>query len=125
IASMALPIASVTLAQHDLTFAGTELGENAILAALRAGAPRRGREVGASSVSLQLKMGDIDGAFKPRTRTHQRGYLAEVAAYRLARRLRIETVPPAVLRSLQNWQLSDRFDGEEGEWEPLSNEIVW
>jgi hypothetical protein len=115
----------MALAQQGLIFAGTELDETAIETQLRAGVPRRTRSVGTSSVTFQVKMGDIDGAFKPRSRTHQRGYLAEVAAYRLARRLRLDTVPPAVMRTFQMWRLQEPFEGEEGEWEPLQTEMIW
>src|SRR5690606_24895642 len=83
--------------------------------------------VGTSSLTFQVDLGGpIDAAFKPEARIHPRGWLAEVAAYRLARELGLDGVPPAVLRTLDRGQLRRHLETGGGYVadQPLPNDLV-
>ncbi|MFK7986777.1 MAG: hypothetical protein AB8I08_12200 [Sandaracinaceae bacterium] len=89
--------------------------------------PRRFRQVGTSSVTLRIDFqGASAAAFKPRTRSHPRGFQAEIAAYRVARMLGMDNVPPVVPRQLPRPLLDNRFESDDpSDWEPLRREILW
>jgi hypothetical protein len=58
------------------------------------------RSVGATSVVLRMPLdGGLFAAFKPDTKKHHERWRGEVAAYRLARGLGLDGVPPAVPRA--------------------------
>ncbi len=85
------------------------------------------RTVGTSSVTFQLQLtGPIDGAFKPETTSHRRGWLNEVAAYRIAAALGMDSVPPVVVRVVDRGQFLRRLDPEyAGDWDVLIARIVF
>lgn len=85
------------------------------------------RTVGTSSVTFQLQLtGPIDGAFKPETESHRRGWLSEVAAYRIASHLGMDSVPPCMVRIVDRGQFLRRLDPEyEGDWDVLVARIVF
>jgi hypothetical protein len=85
------------------------------------------RTVGTSSVTFQLQLtGPIDGAFKPETTSHRRGWLNEVAAYRIAAALGMDSVPPVVARVVDRGQFLRRLDPEySGDWDVLIGRIVF
>ena len=101
--------------------------EESVLRALALATPRRIRPVGTTSVVLKLDLGaTIDGAFKPRTTLHPLGWLAEIAAYRVARCLGLDDVPPAVTRTLRREQLRERIDPENAaQVSELESAILW
>ncbi|MDQ3033339.1 MAG: hypothetical protein M3Y87_13045 [Myxococcota bacterium] len=110
------------------TFAAGNVSETAIVAALASAQPDRFRPIGTSSVTFQVDLaGRVDAAFKPESRIHPRGWLAEVAAYRIARELGLDDVPPAVVRSVERWQLRRRFEpGRDGlDVDAVSSELVF
>jgi hypothetical protein len=93
------------------TFAAGGMSETAIVAALVGARLGQLQSVGTSAVTYQVDLaGPIDAAFKPESRLHPQGWLAEVAAYRIARELALDSVPPAVLRSVDRGQLRRRLD---------------
>lgn len=95
------------------TFAAGEVSETAILAALARSHPERFRPIGTTSITFQVDLsGPIEAAFKPETRVHPRGWLNEVAAYRVARALGLDDVPPALLRPIERGQIRRRLDPE-------------
>lgn len=96
------------------TFAAGGMSETAIIAALLNARLGQLTPVGTTSITYQIDLsGPIDAAFKPESRLHPQGWLAEVAAYRVARELGLDSVPPAVLRSVERGQLRRRLgDGE-------------
>jgi len=112
-----------------LPFVGGDIDQDAILEALEGRYPMRARQVGTSSVTLRVDFpGSVSGAFKPRTETHPRGWRAELAAYRVARALMMDNVPPAVSRRLPRPTLQARFepdDDDPDEWEQVRREIRW
>lgn len=113
---ISVPLGSEVGAQPAVearTFAAGDLSETVILGALAGAQPASFRPVGTTSVTLQVDLaGTIDAAFKPESRVHPRGWLNEVAAYRVARHLGLDDVPPAVLRSIDRGSLRRRLDPE-------------
>ncbi len=92
------------------TFAAGGMSETAIVAALLGARLGPLQSVGTTSITYQVDLaGPIDAAFKPETRLHPHGWLAEVAAYRIARELALDSVPPAVVRSVERGQLRRRL----------------
>ncbi|MGE0789128.1 MAG: hypothetical protein AB7S26_25875 [Sandaracinaceae bacterium] len=108
-------------------FAGGDVDQDAILAILAERYPVRVRQVGTSSVTLRLDMtGSVTAAFKPRTDSHPRGWQAEIAAYRVARALGMDNVPPALARRFARPVLEARFEpAHPGDWDTIRDEIRW
>jgi len=108
-------------------FLGGDRSQDEILERLERGAPFRFRQVGSTSVTLRVDLGAGYGAaYKPRTHAHPRGYLAEIAAYRVARALGMDNVPPALGRRINRMGMQNRFESEHPEdWEPIRREILW
>jgi hypothetical protein len=104
------PAASAS-AEAPLRFAGTDLDEDALLAAMAHTAAVSFKPVGKSATVFRTRFGgDVEAAFKSSTRERPRGPDAEVAAYRLARCLRIDSVPPAISRELPATQIHAALD---------------
>jgi hypothetical protein len=103
-------------------FAGTGLTQELILHQLAAGQPLSFRPVGSTSTVFRMRMaGPVDAAFKSVTVDRPLGPLAEVAAFRLARCLRLDNVPPAVARSLPLSTIRDGLDASErGAWNEIA-----
>jgi hypothetical protein len=95
------------------TFAPGAVPETDIVTALAEAAAERFRPIGTTSLTFQVELaGPIDAAFRPESRAHPRGWLAEVAAYRIARGLGLDVVPPAVIRPVERGPLRRRLDPE-------------
>lgn len=107
-------------------YAGVGPEVSAITAALSSGEIKSAKPVGTSSVVFKLDIdGPIDGAFRPESRLNPRGHLSEVAAFRLGRALGIETVAPAVPRTLSWVELSRLVKASRPEaWDALEKDIV-
>lgn len=115
-------------AAQERPFVGGERSADEILGDLSSRAPRRVRQVGTSSVTLRVDLGaGVEMAFKPRTRSHSRGYVAEIAAYRLSRALGMDNVPPVIGRQLPRRVLEERFESDhrEDDWEAIRGEVLW
>lgn len=128
IAATALEVRAIgQTSENERTFAGGPISESAILAAISTAHPISFRPVGTTSLTFQVDlMGPVDAAFRPESRAHPRGWLAEVAAYRLARELGLDNVPPAVLRSIDRGSLRRRLDpAADVNFESLEPQIVW
>jgi hypothetical protein len=119
--------AALHVAAQDEPFLGDDRTPAQIETALASRTPRRMRQVGTSSVTLRMELGnDVEAAFKPRTRSHSRGYLSEIAAYRIGRALGMDNIPPAVGRTLPRPLMQERFESDHPEdWEPIRGEILW
>ncbi len=124
--ALAVTLASPSLGQ-DLPFVGSDQGQAALLAAMQRRTPRRLRQVGTTSVTLRSDLGDgMAAAFKPRTRSHPRGYANEIAAYRVARALGVDNVPPVIGRRMARLVMERRFDPrDDDEWEGIRGTILW
>jgi hypothetical protein len=85
----------------ETVFPGDKIPIEKIVLSLSAQRPLSLKPVGTSSVVFKMDLeGSIDAAWKPRTKTHPVGHLAEVAAFRLGRLLGLDNIAPAVPRSL-------------------------
>ena len=75
--------------------------------------PARFRPVGTSSLVFKAYfVGGLEAAFRPRVRGQGRGWMNEVVAYRLARALGMDQVPPAVSRSLARREVMTHLDAD-------------
>ncbi len=107
-------------------FAGGVLDQDTILEQIASSYPRSMRQVGTSSVTLRVELGNLRIAYKPRTDSHPRGYLAEIAAYRIARLLGMDNVPPALGLQIPRRLMQAHFESDhEEDWEPIREEIRW
>lgn len=103
---------------------GSDLDHDAIIERLRGATPLRFKPVGTSSVVLQMTLeGPVDAVFRPRSRDSARGYLAEIAAYRVARLLGLSNAPPSVFRRVTRRQFRERLDPDFAD--TLQELITW
>ena len=88
---------------------------------------RRLTPVGTTSVVFKVELGDDSLiAFRPRTRSHPGGWLAEVAAFRIARALGMDQVPLAAIRRMSRTAITGRFDESKRDRLPdIDRSIVW
>lgn len=111
--SVAAPVEPEPVAERD--FFGLEGGDAEWMARVGRAQPTRFRPVGTSSLVFKVYfVGGIEAAFRPRVRGQGRGWLNEVAAYRLARVLGMDQVPPAVSRSLARREVMAHLDADYG-----------
>jgi hypothetical protein len=87
---------------------------------------RAAKPVGTSSAVFKLDLdGPIDAAFRPESRLNPRGHLAEIAAFRVGRLLGLDSVAPAVPRSLKVDELTRLVRAAHaGEWLALQKDLV-
>lgn len=88
---------------------------------------RRLTPVGTTSVVFKVELGDESLiAFRPRTRSHPGGWLAEVAAFRIARALEMDQVPLAAIRLMSRTAITGRFDeAKRDRLAEIDRNIVW
>src|SRR5690349_16522045 len=108
-----------------LRFAGTGLEQDLILRQLQDGQPLSFKPVGSTSTVFRMRMaGPVDAAFKSITNDRPLGPLAEVAAYRLARCLKLDNVPPAVSRALPVNVIHDGLEPDQrGAWAQIKTRL--
>lgn len=105
------PPAVVAAPERAGAFLGGAESDDAWMDRVRALPLVKLKPIGTTSVVFKATLGgDVDTAFRPRTRQSPRGWLAEVAAYRIARALGMDEVPPAFLRTIPIPQLRGRID---------------
>ncbi|MBN1655826.1 MAG: hypothetical protein JXA30_18820 [Deltaproteobacteria bacterium] len=109
------------------SFVGTGLDENRILNHLVKASPRGFVSVGHSSVVFRVRFSSRpDAAYKPAEIKRPKGYLAEIAAYRLARCFDFRNVPPAVSRTFSRKTLRRGLTiGQTTVWPKLEERIDW
>ncbi|MCS6799494.1 MAG: hypothetical protein NZ898_13390 [Myxococcota bacterium] len=109
-------------------FVGSARTADEILERIGNARPVAFRPVGRTSIVFEMRLagGDSHAAFKPVSRRHPAGYRAEIAAYRVARALGMDQVPPAVWRRLPGALLLERLDPEAAErWPQIEAELVF
>lgn len=112
--------------KSEPTFAGLSLPISQIVQALRQAQPTQLKPVGTTSVVFRMELpGEIDAAFKPRTKRHPDGYRAEVAAYRIGHALGMDNVAPVVPHQLPLERVRALLAPDAAQrWAELSAELV-
>jgi hypothetical protein len=113
--------------EPPLSLLEAELSQDAILVRLADAPARTFEPVGSTSVVFRMDLeGTVDAAFKPRTLQHRWGHKAEVAAYRVARLLALDNVPPAITRRIPASELRERLVPEfHDAWDEIHRWTVW
>lgn len=112
----------------EAVFAGGEVTAGEILKRIGGEARPVGfRPVGNTSIVFKVGLeGGMDAAFKPSWRRRPSGYLAEVAAYRVARLLGLDNVPPAITRRIGKEELRGGLLGEAASaWDDFERLLLW
>ena len=83
--------------------------------------------VGTTSVVLKTRLSDDTRiALRPRSVDHPRGWIAEIAAFRIARFLGMDEVPPVAIRSIKRAELHEHLDiDDEAKKIEFENRITW
>lgn len=107
-------------------FISLDVDDDAWIARMRTAQSTRFKPVGTSSLVFKATFtGGAEAAFRPRTRTHSRGWTSEVAAYRLARALGMDQVPPAVSRAFSRSELESHLHADFSEdWPALDEQMM-
>ncbi|MEM7607023.1 MAG: hypothetical protein AAF411_16840 [Myxococcota bacterium] len=113
----------------ERTFPPGPFTHTALLNALREGRSREFKPVGHTSVVFRMRMdGEHTAAYRPRTRRHRRGHIAEVAAYAVGRLLEFDNVAPAIMRTELRRRISERLHpryDDAGTWQDLEDSIFY
>jgi hypothetical protein len=128
--SVALVASSAARAQHGddtRTFASSQITFASIINALYTAHEDNFRPVGTTTISFQLQLeGPHDAAFRPETRGSPRGWLNEIAAFRVAQLLELDDVPPSVATIVDRARLRRRIDpAYEGDVDELFAALVF
>lgn len=109
------------------SFPSADLDTDALMRLLAESEARQYKPVGHSSVVFRMRTAArVTAAFKARSRALRRGYQYEVAAYRVARLLGLDNVPPAVFRSATRREIMDRFHPRKVDrWPKTKRELLW
>lgn len=112
----------------DLTFPPGAFAHEDLLDAISNTPSRLFKPIGTSSLAFRMRLrSEHTAALKPRTRTHREGFLREVAAYRLARILGLENVPPATVRVVPNHEIRDRLEARYDDydtWTDIQSSLI-
>ena len=104
----AAPPGADVVAADPLPFVGSDHDQDVILEHLRTAAPEQFKPVGSTSMVYRVRLeGPVNGAFKPLSRHVPGGPYAEIAAYRIARFLRLDNVPPVTRRRFRRADLEE------------------
>jgi hypothetical protein len=91
-------------------FVGTDVSQDEILHVISTARSRSFKPVGHTSVVLRMRtVARVTAAMKVRSRNIPHGYQHEIAAYRIARLLGLDNVPPAIYRRVQWKEIRRRF----------------
>jgi len=109
-----------------LRFAGSDFVDTQILDQLQQAEPTAFKPVGSTSTVFRMRLrGPIDGAFKTATKARPLGPADEVAAYRVARCLHLDNVPPVVSRDLPLRTLQARLEAESADkWPEIAERLI-
>ncbi len=91
-------------------FIGTVVDQDALLEVISTARSRSFKPVGHTSVVLRMRtVARVTAAMKVKSRDVPRGYQYEIAAYRIARLLGLDNVPPAIYRRVSWKEIRQRF----------------
>jgi hypothetical protein len=110
---------------RDRLFAGTRYGQDFLLTQLSGAQPLSFKPIKSTGGVFRVRLaGPIDAAWKPVTSGRPLGPSAEVAAFRVARCLEFDNVPPAVWREFPATLIRDRLDPEgRSAWPALREQL--
>ena len=108
-------------------FIGTDVDQDAILEVISTARSRSFKPVGHTSVVLRMRtVARVTAAMKLRSRTVPDGYRHEIAAYRIARLLGLDNVPPAVSRRVSWSEVWQRFHEDKLDLRPaIRRAVLW
>jgi len=108
-------------------FVGTEVPQDDLLEVIATADSRSFKAVGHTSVVLRMRtVARVTAALNVRSRTLQTGYRHEIAAYRIARLLSLDNVPPAVSRRATWKEIQQRFHEDQlGRRGSIRHAVVW
>jgi hypothetical protein len=108
-------------------FVGTEVPQDDLLEVIATADSRSFKAVGHTSVVLRMRtVARVTAALNVRSRTLQTGYRHEIAAYRIARLLSLDNVPPAVFRRATWKEIQQRFHEDQlGRRGSIRRAVVW
>jgi hypothetical protein len=126
-AIVALGSASAAEREPVPSFVGTDVTQDEILSVISTARSRSFKPVGHTSVVLRMRtVARVTAAMKVRSRDIPHGYQHEIAAYRIARRLGLDNVPPAIYRRVQWNEIRTRFHDEMLDRRPsVRRAVLW
>ena len=110
-----------------LSFLGSDKSQDEILSSMAEGVPVQFKPIGNTSAVFRMRLSPPPkAAYKPRTRELRHGYQAEIAAYRIARLLDFDNVPPAISKRAGRVQMKQKFHPEQlSKWPRSRRAILW
>ncbi len=108
-------------------FVGTDVDQDAILEVISTARSRSFKPVGHTSVVLRMRtVARVTAAMKVRSHAVPDGYRHEIAAYRVARLLGLDNVPPAVSRRVSWSEIWRRFHEDKLDRRPaIRKAVLW
>jgi len=108
-------------------FIGTDVEQDALLEVIATAQSRSFKPVGHTSVVLRMRtVARVTAAMKVRSRAVPHGYRYEIAAYRIARLLGLDNVPPAVYRRVAWEEIRRRFHEDKlAQRASVRNAVIW
>jgi hypothetical protein len=129
LAALAVWVSSAAGAEPESLprFVGTDVEQDEILQVISTAASRSFKPVGHSSVVLRMRtVARVTAAMRLRSREVQDGYRHEVAAYRIARLLGLDNVPPAIYRRVTWNEIYGRFHEDMlGRRASIRRQVLW
>lgn len=124
-----LAVGSVTGAEVGPVprFIGTDVDQDAIVEVISTARSRSFKPVGHTSVVLRMRtVARVTAAVKVRSHDVPRGYQHEIAAYRVARLLGLDNVPPAIFRRVAWKEIRQRFhENKLDERSSVRRAVIW
>jgi hypothetical protein len=108
-------------------FIGTDVHQDDLLRVISTARSRSFKPVGHTSVVLRMRtVARVTAAVKVRSRDLPHGYQHEIAAYRLARLLGLDNVPPAIFRRVGWKEIRRRFHEDKLDERPsVRRAVLW
>ena len=108
-------------------FFGTNVPADDLLGVMSTARSRSFKPVGHTSVVLRMRtVARVTAAVKMRSRTLPHGYQHEIAAYRVARLLGLDNVPPAIYRRVSWKEIRRRFHEDKlDERGSVRRAVIW
>ncbi len=118
---------NAALAEHLPPFVGTTASQDDMLESLASSPAWQFKPVGRSSIVLRMRTRSrVTGGFKVKSDEADRGYANEVVAYRIARLLLLDNVPPATFRTSSRQEIRSAFHKKKrNRWPAVDRQVAW